>query len=91
MVILQLSQLSDQVLSSPEMSPSKSPRFRRAGVDIPSLPTALERTLRLKKGATQLGKTILYPMPTSHQIIHDSYCGTLLCRSLGPSLCTYTR
>lgn len=52
----QLSQVSDQVLSSPEMSPSKSPRFRRAGVDIPSLPTALERTLRLKKGATPLGE-----------------------------------
>ena len=40
------------------MSPSRSPRFKRPGADIPALPTALERTLKLKKGGTSLGKCV---------------------------------
>ncbi|XP_067937557.1 multiple PDZ domain protein-like isoform X2 [Watersipora subatra] len=49
------SQVSDRVLSSPEMSPSRSPMVRRFGSDIPALPSALERTIKLHKGGSSLG------------------------------------
>ncbi|XP_067937564.1 multiple PDZ domain protein-like isoform X3 [Watersipora subatra] len=51
------SQVSDRVLSSPEMSPSRSPMVRRFGSDIPALPSALERTIKLHKGGSSLDES----------------------------------
>jgi len=64
--MFQLSQISDQVVSSPEMSPSKSSKYSRTGSDATVLPTALERTLKIRIGRSQLGESSTCQKVDSH-------------------------